>query len=143
MRRSASEIIRNLEMRIARLERQASNPLKGIERRGETRYLIKRPSSNMHMYLKDQIVSFLESIGKEDKIGNLERYGMEITLVHNQAGEYLEFFFLEVKSGRDTYVRELQDTQVSDITEDFEFTERALLDHLEDEYQSLRDWRIK
>jgi len=162
MRRTASEIIRSLEQRIARLERKSSfNPsklkkdksarlekqvdirfakLKGIENRGETRYLIKRPSRNMNVYMKDQIVSFLESIDKEEKIENLEVYGMEITLVHNDDDEYV---YLEVKSGRDTYIRHLEDTEPSDVRYRFEFTEHALLSHLEDEYQSFRGWEIK
>ena len=77
---------------------------------------------------------------KEDKIADLEMYGMKITLVHN---EDLESYHLEVESGRDTYIRHLEDTYPSDVKERFEYTERALLDHLEDEYQSLRGWEIK
>ena len=135
MRRSASEIIRNLERRIARLE--------GKERSGKTLYPIKRLSLELWGFLTDKITSKLESVNKGDKIRNLPHHRkMKVLLVEDSN----ESFSLIVKSKRDTFILDMEDTESSDLLEYRKgayYTQQNLLVHLQEYYRDYRKWSIR
>ncbi len=97
MRRSASEIIRNLESRVARLERQSSVSLKNFRSLSDLLMRLnehemnvdqgdERPPNKGNLISFEEVVRLLEKAGRDgrdltsEEIKDLDEYGGSLTM---------------------------------------------------------------
>lgn len=109
---------------------------------GKTVFDIKRLTTDLWMLLKDQIAFKLESMGREEE--ELEdlanQYMMKVRLVMDADG----FYSLRVKSGRNHYILDMEDTEKHEITNSRgRYTQKALERHLDLNYDDYTRWEVR